>query len=407
MRSLTLLVALSLAAPEAEAQGTDASRFGFRIQGGLVVPVGIDSVDPPGGPEFTPKLALSVAVGYHLHPRLALEVATGVSYVEAVEEMAGSSYDVNFTEFRWTMVPLTLGLRADLRTSSGGGLWATAGLGAFRSSVVGRLRPDGHLGAVLSEDPEIAFGGYAGLAYEGRVGPRTHLGIELRYVMTTTSFEQLDYSGNGVQILGGLTYQFGAGSATATARSAPAPASPPAPGEPGAPAQPAPSGSAARWRFLARVGGFFPTSNDLDVLGNGLEGEIGVARSFASRLDGELAIGYFGANARESASLPQLIVVPVTVSARMFQPLGADFEASAYAGVGVYVANFKLSSARDHLSVAPGLHVGVALATRVWGEGSIGLDARLLATTAKVGGADTQDVHVAGARVGATVAVPF
>jgi hypothetical protein len=72
------------------------------------------------------------------------------------------------------------------------------------------------------------------------------------------------------------------------------------------------------------------------------------------------------------------------------------------------VTNFKSSSARDDTSVAPGFHVGVALAARIWREGSIGLDARLIKTTARTGGAPiTADVDVSGARIGATLAVPL
>lgn len=414
MTSLTLLAALAIVAGGGELQEGAGPRLSLRVQGGLVYPTGMSTpTDQPAQAKEKLRLGrvFDLALAYRLHSNVSLEVATGLRRFADAEEttalVQSTGYPASWTEFELTTVPLTLGLRAG--SSSGRlGYWLTLGAGAFLSFAHESFF-DYHGGGVANEDEQaLGFGGYAGIAFDGEIGPRTRLGLELRFVKAVSAFERLNYAGDGLQLMAGLTYRFGEAGASATARSAPAVAAMPAPGEPGTDVQPAPAGGARRWRFLARLGGFFPMSRDLDALGNGLEAEVGLARAFAPWLDGELAVGYFGAKTElEGGSLPQLIVVPVTVSARLRQPLGGDFEASAYAGAGAYVANFKSSTARDDTSLAPGFHAGVSLAARIRGEGAIGLDARLVKTTVQAGGPYAEVLDVSGARVGATLAVPF
>ena len=129
MTSLTLLAALALAAADAEVQEGAGTRLSLRVQGGLVYPTGISTpVDQPA--EARERLrfgrVLDLAVGYRLHPNLALEVATGFRRVADAEEttahVQSTGYPASWTEFELTMVPLTVGLRAG--TSSGKvGLW--------------------------------------------------------------------------------------------------------------------------------------------------------------------------------------------------------------------------------------------------------------------------------------------
>lgn len=413
MTLLTLVAALALAGSAAEVDRADEPRLSLRVQGGIFLPTGLEGSDCDpytcGDPFMDRGVAADLAVGYQLLPRVALEVGTGFSRVVNVEP-AVETVPGDYMQFALTRVPLTVGLRAGL---PGSGLRAVAGAGAYFSTV---REHNGYTDWAYSyqldeEEQAVAFGGYAGVAWDVSIGPATRLGVELRYVKTATSFENLSYAGDGFQLTGGLTYRFGEGATVS--RSAPVSASPAPDAAPSAGEPVADSAAGNRWRFLARLGGFFPTGTDLAHLGTGPEAELGVAQYFTPHVAAELAVGGFGAkNAQATEQLPQLIVVPVTISARGILPLGASFEASAYAGAGAYVVNYNQGGSRNETSVPPGLHVGVGLAARTWGEGSIGVDARLSVARTSLGQkpgplASGEPLTVSGLRIGVALAVPL
>lgn len=419
MIALTLLAGLALAAPSAEPARTETgarnhSGFFLRLQGGWVHRTGIErGYAPPDEEEvaFPYGVAVDVGVGYRLGRHLALELGTGFQHVRDHETEAGGPYPeytgyepIEYTRLNLNRVPVTLGIRVGYGAPHG--FWAgfTGGAGVHFSWVHEEFITDDSARDVVLRDDEraVALGGYAGVGFEWPVGPGARFALEFRHVKSWTSFDRLDYGGDGLQALAGLSWRLDrifAAAAPASARE-PAPAPPPP-----RPVDP------RRWRVHARLGGFFPMGGDLGRMEPGLEGEIGVARLLAPGAAVEAAVGYFGASTSvEGASLPEVNAYPLTVGMRGIAPVGEHLEASVFGGLGLHVVDYQATPNLGEWSVAPGAYFGAGLAAKVWRSAYLGLDGRLIVARATLGEAFeyyNPELDLAGLRIGATVTVPF
>jgi hypothetical protein len=221
MTSALLLAALALAVPSAAPGVTEAgespeTRFFLRVQGGWFHRVGIDrGYAPPDENEvaFPYGLAAEVGLGYRLSRHLALELGTGLLRVRDHETEAGGPYapeytgfePIEYTRLRLGRVPVTLGIRVGYGTSGGSWFGFTGGAGVHFSWVQEEFITDDSARSVMVRDDEraIAFGAYAGLGAEWTVGAGTRFALELRYVKSLTSFDRVNYAGDGVQALAG------------------------------------------------------------------------------------------------------------------------------------------------------------------------------------------------------------
>jgi hypothetical protein len=249
--AFSIIAALACAGAGAESAGVGPNGPGapesglrFSVEGGYMVRTGIEGTSSTPADEDKRYRPYGVAAGfsalYRLNPELAVTLRTGVARIRDHEAEAGGPYPedpypgepIVYTRFELTQVPLTVGIRFGIPAHGGGWLGATAGVGGHLSWVHEKFITDDHPDAVKVRDAEfaVALGGYAGLAAEWPLASGKRVALEVRYVKSMTSFDRLNYSGDGVQILAGVSWSPGG-----RARPAAGPAS--APGEAGAAAR--------------------------------------------------------------------------------------------------------------------------------------------------------------------------